>query len=230
MAFSRAAQGMNFQNLTSCLSAVAKLQQKRPETEALMPPLLELAASRVRTGDKMNPAQVSAAIWAAGELFLEGGEVAALTSAVLSKLTLEDIQAFSSMELANLAWGLAQLGERDAVLLCWISQTLAEIAAKMNLKAATLDVPMIVCALTRLQAQEDRMLEAVASRLLQPRTLRKMNDWGLCALAWSWPDHDIKGKVKSVRETLQAQVVKRKLTSSQIERSWLGPTEWTAGA
>mmetsp|Transcript_5212 Transcript_5212/g.10598 ORF Transcript_5212/g.10598 Transcript_5212/m.10598 type:complete len:104 (+) Transcript_5212:138-449(+) len=96
-------------------------------------------------------------------------------------------------------------------------------------KEANLDLPMLVCGFQRLMFRDEAFLQTVAQRLLKKKILRKMNNWGVCALAWAWPDYgdDIQvGDLRSVREVINAQLTRRKLRSVDVERSIKGPSRW----
>lgn len=217
---------MNVQNLTSCFSSAAKLRQRAPEVLDTVDPLLDEIMGEASVVDA---AQLSSIIWAAGELELPDDQIYALTGALLRDLSPERLRRFKSRELTNLVWGLANLGERDAGLLQAVADIVGASVAKMPPKEANLDLPMLVCGFQRLMFRDEAFLQTVAQRLLKKKILRKMNNWGVCALAWAWPDYgdDIQvGDLRSVREVINAQLTRRKLRSVDVERSIKGPSRW----
>jgi len=215
------------QNLSSSLSSVAKLYQTTEDVTGAVVPLVNEV---VMKAEYLDVSQIATCVWAAGELELNDEQIYKLTGALLRELTADHLQRFRSRELANLVWGLANLGERDEGLLRAVARIVAISAVDMPQKEASLDLPMLISGFQRLMYQDENLLRCVAERLLKRNMLRRtMNDWGLCALAWAWPDVGddlLTGSVRSVREVLDLQLERKKLTSRDVERSVKGPSRW----
>lgn len=222
-----AAPEMNVQNLTTSFISVSKLQQHAWEVTDVAGPLLDALVDRASS---IEPAQLSAVIWAAGEMELPDEQAFELTGALLRGLTPEHLRQLQSRDLANFVWGLANLGVRDTVLLQAVADVVSTSVPKMSQKGATLDLPMLVCGFQRLTFRDTALIQAAAERLRKRNMIRKMNDWGLCALAWAWPDRgdDIfVGTVRSIRDVIDAQLARKQHVSrTDVERSVRGPSRW----
>merc|ERR1719310_704291 len=102
-------------------------------------------------------------------------------------MTEADVATLNSRELGNLVWGLAQLNMREERLLEAVAKRAAELTPGMKMKQATYDLPLIICGMRRLQFDHDDFMKVATDRLVKKRTIKLMNNWGVCALLWSWP-------------------------------------------
>mmetsp|Transcript_162261 Transcript_162261/g.515491 ORF Transcript_162261/g.515491 Transcript_162261/m.515491 type:complete len:98 (-) Transcript_162261:95-388(-) len=70
------------------------------------------------------------------------------------------------------------------------------------------------------------LLTAIASTLSGQGKLKLTNDWGLCALTWSFTDVFPDAEFSDFRERLRAEVGRRGLSEEMVSRSQFGPDEW----
>jgi len=220
---------MNAQNLTTFWCSVAKIQELAEEVDDMIPVLLDAIEEKA---DELRPNQLAAFIWAAGMLDLKQSEVERIKAHFPGRLSRGDMQSLPLKDIANFAFGLAQLDFRDSVMLETIAATTTEMAEACKSKPAMQDLPMIVMSLTRLGHKErsmNKLLDAVASRLQRKRVLKKMPAWSLAVLYWAWPNDGLEG-VRDMQEVLRPEVEKRiakkEFTYRMLERSWKGPKEW----
>lgn len=182
------APSMNAQNLTTFWCSVAKIQELAEEVDDMIPVLLDAIEEKA---DELRPNQLAAFIWAAGMLDLKQSEVERIKAHFPGRLSRGDMQSLPLKDIANFAFGLAQLDFRDSVMLETIAATTTEMAEACKSKPAMQDLPMIVMSLTRLGHKErsmNKLLDAVASRLQRKRVLKKMPAWSLAVLYWAWPN------------------------------------------
>ncbi|CAK9118615.1 unnamed protein product [Durusdinium trenchii] len=196
----------------------------------MIPNLIDAVLEKARD---LQPKQISAFVWASGKLDLHPTEVQQIRDNIPGLLSEHDMLQLASKDLANFAFGLAQLDFRDAGVLGKIAKTTIATAKNCKVKTALADLPMIVVSLTRLgykDVEMSKLLDAVADRLQRPRMLKKMPDWSLAALFWSWPKDGSMQGVRDMQGLLAAEVDKRigkKLFNVRmLERSWMGPSEW----
>ncbi|CAK9118612.1 unnamed protein product [Durusdinium trenchii] len=221
---------MNAQNLTTFWCSAAKIQEFAEEVDDMIPNLIDAVLEKARD---LQPKQISAFVWASGKLDLHPTEVQQIRDNIPGLLSEHDMLQLASKDLANFAFGLAQLDFRDAGVLGKIAKTTIATAKNCKVKTALADLPMIVVSLTRLgykDVEMSKLLDAVADRLQRPRMLKKMPDWSLAALFWSWPKDGSMQGVRDMQGLLAAEVDKRigkKLFNVRmLERSWMGPSEW----
>eukprot|EP00434_Breviolum_minutum_P043345 symbB.v1.2.038630.t1/scaffold6089.1/size21010/2 len=150
-----------------------------------------------------------------------------------TRLSSNDLESLPLKDIANFAFGLAELDVRDTAILNSIAKATTEMAPSCKRKPALQDLPMIVMSLTRLGHKETSMnelLDAVASRLQRKRVLKKMPPWSVAVLYWAWPrDGSLEG-VRDMQGLLSAEVedrlAKKQFTNRMLERSWMGPGTW----
>ena len=128
--------------------------------------------------------------------------------------------------LANTCWGLALSKYNDADFLEAVAGRVADEASEWHTRGAALDLPELLCALARLNAtgQAD-MLTAVSKKLSQ--MLGRLNDWGLCAVSWSYQDLDRDNRFVAFRHGVTAEVTRRGFSEKDVEHSRLGPEWWS---
>jgi len=221
-----AAQSMVLRNLTNSITALAKLQHV-PPVQQMVPLIVERLTEKVQT-EKLSPVQVSATMWALGELGKTASDIPELMDAVLGQLTPESLNAFTNKDLTNFVWGLSLLDAREFELSNRVASLVAERAGSMQQQNAEMDLPMLACALTQMQAMNEETWEAVGSRLThQKGTFRSIKKWGIAALSWSLPSiAGLDGKTKEMAERVAQQVQKRKIHPQRVERCVLGPARW----
>merc|ERR1712008_535659 len=213
-------------NLTASITSLAKLQHA-PEVEEMVPPIVERLTESVNT-EKLSPVQVSAIIWAMGELGKKASDIPELMEAVLGQLTPERLSSFTNKDLTNFIWACVYLISKNLSSRTMLQAWWLKGQALCRKKSAEMDLPMVVCALTQLQAMNEEIWEAVGTRLTQRKgTFRRIKKWGIAALSWSLPSiASLDGKSREMAEHVQQQVEKKKIKPRQVERCVLGPSKW----
>ena len=209
------------QALSNCLWASAQLKDVAPDdVMRIVPALAVQIPGKV---DDMIPQHLSNCLWASAHLKEVVPDVVKILPALSAKLP-GKADAMNPHELANSVHGLVVL--QDSVpeareLLQTTSQTnfLKAAASKVsdllpNLSGNDLHlaVPLTVWACGRL------WLDAL-DRQLSTTTLSSLNDWGLCALTWSYRTLDPTMQFRDFQKALRAEVAKRGLSESDVEGS-----------
>mmetsp|Transcript_162241 Transcript_162241/g.515445 ORF Transcript_162241/g.515445 Transcript_162241/m.515445 type:complete len:140 (-) Transcript_162241:95-514(-) len=134
--------------------------------------------------------------------------------------------------IANVVWGIADL-RNDALNADFGDDLMALLATETVKKARrwtdrdmALDLPLIAYAFARLKNKQQALLTAIASTLSGRGKLKLTNDWGLCALTWSFTDVFPDAEFSDFRERLRAEVGRRGLSEEMVSRSQFGPDEW----
>ena len=81
-----------------------------------------------------------------------------------------------------------------------------------------------LAALNLQAAGYDDMLDVTAKKLAP--MLARVNDWGLCALSWSYEQLDNHEKSVAFRQRLQLDVARRGFSEADVKRSRFGPERW----
>merc|ERR1712129_283503 len=154
-----------------------------------------------------------------------------LTAATLQQLTARAatcLSRFTGQEIANLCLGLAYCNFKDDGLMMNVAQEMALRSPSLHDRAADLDLSTVMYCFAELGMQHGGVMKAIAMRLSP--MLHSVNDWALCSLAWSYDKLDRDGCFFDFRGRLQAEVARRSLTASDVERSNKGPEDWWLNA
>mmetsp|Transcript_176902 Transcript_176902/g.567366 ORF Transcript_176902/g.567366 Transcript_176902/m.567366 type:complete len:83 (-) Transcript_176902:47-295(-) len=73
---------------------------------------------------------------------------------------------------------------------------------------------------------QQALFTAIASTLSGQGKLKLTNDWGLCALTWSFTDVFQDAEFSDFREGVRAEIGRRGLSEEMVSRSQFGPDEW----
>ncbi|CAJ1433978.1 unnamed protein product [Effrenium voratum] len=222
---------MNSQDVANVIWSVAELSRKGVMSDDLFG-LLPMLADRIpHVTSGMTEQAVSNVIWAAGQLSVAPGNPDAIQGLreMLPTLLARASAMLPSAPprfLANTCWGLALSKYNDADFLEAVAGRVADEASEWHTRGAALDLPELLCALARLNAtgQAD-MLTAVSKKLSQ--MLGRLNDWGLCAVSWSYQDLDRDNRFVAFWHGVTAEVTRRGFSEKDVEHSRLGPEWWS---
>ncbi|CAJ1328339.1 unnamed protein product [Effrenium voratum] len=139
------------------------------------------------------------------------------------------LQSATPRELANTCWGLALSDYHDAAFYEAVAAKVANEASEWRQAGAQLDLPALVCAFARVKATGHQKLLDAVSKKMSP-ALTDVNNWGICAMTWSYKQLDTGDDFLPFRQTLAAEVARRGLSQEDLERSRLGPEKWRKGA
>jgi len=215
-----ASTSMNEQDLSNIIWAIAVLRPNARETAAHLPDLL---VGVLRHADTMRPLPISSIVWSIGQTHLQD----ALSLEVLQCLAARaarSLEQFSTQHLANFCWGLALCKFQDQNIMNRLAAETLRRSPSLQDKAADFDLPQIACSFAKLGIHHGTMLQAISHRILP--MLHRVNDWGLCALAWSFTEMDRDDRFVDFKQKLQAEVARRRLSTSDVKRSQNGPEAW----
>ena len=212
--------------------AVARLQSR-----VLSQPtnLLKSVALAARMSAKeMKAQEVANVMWAIGQLTVHLGE-----SAVLQELhevlptaasrAVEVLSQATPQEIANSCSGLALSNYYDGSFFEAVAKQVTREAAGWKRRSAQLDLPEVLCAFACLKVSNHDLLDAAAKKLAT-LLVSDMNDWGLCALTWSFRELERKNRFATFRQRLDREVAGRRLSAQDVERSRLGAALWHKNA
>ena len=216
---------MTSQAVANMLWAVAKLAAADVEPQALLD-LLRLSAGRIPdVVSEMKAQEVSNVIWAAGQLAVMSDDLRAVLPVVVDRASVA-LPSATPQSLGNSVWGLALSNYSDEAFLEAVADKVANEAAGWTPRLAERNLPAVLCAVARLKAEFtcDKLLEAVAAKLSP--IIDSINDWGLCALTWSYQKLDVCDHCLIFHQDLAMQVAMRNFSQEDVERSSLGPETW----
>lgn len=220
------ARRLNSLDVSNVFWAVATLRHDSPELRRLVTVLVQHGLIRANT---MAAQAVANVVWALGVLGADSFEADRLLEALCRRAAQRTCD-FKPQELANMCWGLALRGKRDEGLMVSVAEVIMWKAQSMSDKSADLDLPQLALAFAKLEIRHPQLMDAVAKRTSV--ILRKMNPWGLCALAWSCKRVAAMGHVpgtESFRSQLADELADRCFTPDDVQRSQLGPEVWEDG-
>ncbi|CAJ1356052.1 unnamed protein product [Effrenium voratum] len=227
------ATGMNAQEVGIAIWAVGTCCTGCAHFEALLG-VLPILAARLRTVmSEVNSQGLANVIWATGQLSVDPCHLAesqGLRDLLPSLVTIARrvLPTAKPQELANLCSGLALSGHYDAVFFEAVTDRVVDEAERWPPAGAQKDLPEVLCAFARLKAVDHSDLLSVYLTLSP--VLAGINDWGLCALSWSYKELDFGNEFLEFRRRLAAEVSCRKLSEADVERSRLGPRAWELAA
>ena len=221
---------MNSQAVANIIWAGVKLATTGAACEVFLS-LLPIVTDRIPAViPEMTAQHVANVIWATGQLAADPhhSKLSQQLYDLLPDLVVQAREVLPSARpqaLANSCWGLALSNHYAAGFLDDVANKVANEAREWKPKGAELDLPQLLCAFARLQATgHDDMLDVAAEKL--EAMLPSMNDWGLCALTWSYSKLDLHDDFFSFRQRLQAEVARRGFSDLDVEGSRLGPEAW----
>ena len=221
---------MSAQNVANVIWAVVKLATNGAASESLLG-LLPVVADRASAViSEMTAQHVANVIWATGQLYAEPShsQVSQQLHDLLPDLVVRAREVLPSAKpqaFSNACWGLALSEYHDIGFLQAVSARVVSEASTWHPRAAELDLPSVLFAFARLNAEGDDDMLDVAAEKLAP-ILPRINDWGLCALAWSYSQLDAGDNFFSFRQSLNAEVARRDFSEQDVEQSRLGPNRW----
>ena len=235
--FATKVRGMDAQALSNCLWALARLKDMEGVMEADVVKMVQALATKIphKAGD-MKPQELTSSLWASGQLKdVCPDEVVKVVPALVTQIP-KKAKDMSPQSLANSFQGLIlfqDLAPEVRPLLNAPSEDsfMRSTAVKFSKMLPTLSgsnlhlaVPVVVWACARCGLRFDPLLEAVAQRFGSSAEL-KLTDWSVCALRWSYQTLDSDGDYAEFQEALEAEIIKRGLSDSDVERSKEGPVE-----
>jgi len=226
------AEDMVAQHIANVMWACARCEVDSGASESLF---LALAERTFLEADFFKAQEIAIVFGASGKLHKHGAPVSHFLDVlpILSEVAAQRADAMIPRDIANTLSGIcdlrnevsASIFERDLIPI--LAETFTKKAAKMTERQIELDFPEVALAFARLQIHHRPLIKTIASRCQKPGMLRKMHEWGLCALTWSYTDGFPDAEFSEFRKSLRAEVARRGTISEEmISRSQLGPDEW----
>ncbi|CAK9044085.1 unnamed protein product [Durusdinium trenchii] len=225
------ADGMNAQELSNCLWACANLIDVAPDAVAIIvPAVCDQIPGKV---SDMIPQHVSNCLWAAGQLKDVARDDAVKIVPVLLAELPSKAKAMGPQNFANSLQGLvfledfapevgsrltAPAGSKERFLRLAASH-ITEMLPRLKGSDLYLAVPVVVWACAKSGLSSQTLLTAVAQRFGSNGQSSRLPDWDLCALTWSYQTLDQTGRFGGFQQALRAEVVRRGLSDSDVERS-----------
>jgi len=210
------------QAISNIFWAIATTHGKVPEVLALVPALVEVSPEKV---GGMIAQHVANTLWSLSVLQpKQGADMQALLSELQAAM-LSKLDEFKPFEIAQSTWGLASLDARDEALMEATAQQVVALMPRMSARSFSLDLPQIICSFAMLGFHHQEFMAAVESRLTHK--VRRLNDWNLCALLWSYRQLDDAGRHSQFTSSLQQETLRRGIPAAKVDRATLGPAEWS---
>jgi len=223
---------MNEQDIANVMWAFARCKIDVGASESLFETLAERA---FLLADAFTSQGIANIFGASGKLHRRGVPVSPFFDIlpILSEVAIQRADATTTQAISNTLSGISDLRhevstsvfERDLIPI--LAEMFIKKAAKLTDRQLVLDFPEVALALAKLQIHHQPLIKTIAARCQKPDMLRKMNDWGLCALTWSYTDGFPDAEFSEFRKSLRAEIARRGTISEEmILRSQLGPDEW----
>lgn len=121
-------------------------------------------------------------------------------------------------------------GREDEFVRQAIMRTPKLIPKERNRDVVVLTLPVILWACVRLELHSvpevPQLLGSVAESLGSRKQVSRLNAWGLCVLHESYKVLDPSEQFSKFTDKLTAEISRRRLSASDVERSFEGPLQW----
>ena len=225
------ARGMNPQQLSNSLLACVQLKGVAPQLLTVLP---ELAAQISIKANGMKPQEVSNSLWAATRLKDDAPEVLKMVPALVEEIPRNQAD-FKSQEICNCflqdsvlevkAFLSAALGSKNNFLGV-SAHRFSTLLPRLNGKKLGLEMPVMVWACARVNFYHEELLLSVAQHETSDGTLKRLTDWSLCAMLWSYDVLDPDGQFAEFKNALESERVRRELSDSDVSESQSGYFHW----
>jgi len=220
-AINEQANKMEPQQVANVIWGCATLRLPPDQIKDILDPLAEGAFLNADDFDAQALANI---VWSCGKLHEDVPGFIDLVPLLLNANAAQSLNQFTSQELANLCWGLALCNFQEPSFMTRVASVMASRSPSLTDRSADLDLPQIAWSFAKLGMLDTPLMKAISKRMVP--VLQRMNSWGLCALLWSYDKLDTSGQFLNFHGRLQAEAVRRSLSSSDIERSQNGPDRW----
>ena len=190
------ASGMKPQELSNSLLACVQLKGVAPEVLTALP---KLAAQISNKAEGMKPQELSNSLWAATRLKDDAPEVLEMVPALVEEIPRNQAD-FKSQEICNCLEALVLLQDSVREVKAFLSAALesknnflgvsadrfSTLLPRLKGKKLALEMPVMVWACARVNFYHEKLLVSVAQRLKSDGTWKRLTDWSLCAMLWSY--------------------------------------------
>ena len=223
------------QALSNSLWASARLKDL-PEVLEIVPGLVAQIPANVK---EMIPQHLSNCLRASSQLKTDEPKVLESVPAIVGEIP-EKMSEMKPQDLSNILETLVDLQESVPAVASLVAPSLGEgdfmrsaaghlndLFPKLTGKDLYLGVPTVIWACAKLSAHHTDLLASAAKRFRSTKKLSPMQDFSLCALAWSYEVLDTEEEFKYFRNVLASEVTRRNLSEADVERSSLGFSKWS---
>ena len=229
-------KNMNPQDLSNSLWAAAKSKDVAPDVKEIVPAIVAQIPDKA-TG--MNPQELSNSLWATARLKDDAPEVLQMVPALLEEIPRNQAD-FKSQEICNCLEALVLLqdsvSEVGSLLAAppnskndfvgFSASRFSALLPRLRGKSLALDMPVAVWACARVNFYHEELLVSVAQRLKSDGTWKRLTDWSLCAMLWSYDVLDPDDQFAEFKNTLESERVRRGLSDSDVSKSQSGYFDW----
>mmetsp|Transcript_50406 Transcript_50406/g.161357 ORF Transcript_50406/g.161357 Transcript_50406/m.161357 type:complete len:178 (-) Transcript_50406:51-584(-) len=173
----------------------------------------------------MNAQEVANTLWSLSVLQPKQDAVMQVFLPEVQAAVLGKLDELKPIGIAQSMWGLASLDARDETLMEATARQVLVSMPRMSARSCSLDLPQIMCSFAMLGFHHQEFMAAVESRLTHK--VRRLNDWNLCALLWSYRQLDDAGRHSQFTSSLQQETLRRGIPAAKVDRATLGPAEWS---
>jgi len=212
--------GLIAQEVSNSFWSIAKLRKDRTDLREFALALAEIATEQA---PKMNQQNIANTAWAAGLLQLDGEAVRKMLAALRQQAVVL-FGSFKAQSLANTCYGFAVLGSLDSMFMSSAAAAVMRNEKRWSTHEVVYDLKVIIWASATINFESDQLLELVARRLMPH--IEAVNDWGLCALVWSYVKLDRRNVHVDFRRVLKAEVSRRGFNAQLVSRARFGPYIW----
>ena len=229
------------QHLSNILWASANLKDDAPDVLSIVP---AIAAQIPLKAKGLNSQELSNILWASANLKDDAPEVLSIVPAIAGQINAKDMNL---QDLSQTLIGLLCLqelvpearsflgaahGSKDDFLRQAIMRT-PELIPKEHNKDVVLSLPFILWACARLELhsvpEAHQLLGSTVECLGSRKQVSRLGAWGLCALHESYKVLDPSEQFSRFTDKLKAEISRRRLSASDVERSFSGPLQWRRG-
>ena len=187
----------------------------------------------------MQPQELSSNLWAATRLQDSAPEVLQMVPALVEEIPCNQ-ESFDSQGICNCLEALVLLqdsvpevndflaaatGSRNDFLGV-SAQRFSTLLATVNGKDLALQMPVMVWACAKVNFYHKALLVSAARRAKSDVTWKRLTDWSLCAMLWSYDVLNSDDQFAEFKKALESERVRRKLSDSDVSRSQSGYFEW----
>ena len=213
-----------------------QLKGVAPEVLTALP---ELSAQVPIMVKDMIPQHISNSLWAATRLKDDAPEVLQMVPALVEEIP-SNQESFDSQGICNCFEALILLqdsvpevrsflaaprnSENDFV--GFSSGRFSTLLPRLQGKKLALEMPVMVWACARVHFYREELLVSVAQRAKSDGTWKRLTDWSLCAMLWSYDVLDTDDQFANFKDTLESERVRRGLSETDVSKSQSGYFEW----
>ena len=230
------ANGMKPQELSNSLWAAVQLKDVAPEVKEIVPAIVAQIPDKA---NGMKPQELSNSLWAATRLKDDALEVLQMVPALVEEIPYNQA-GFKAQEICNCLEALVLL--QDSVpevgsflaappnskkdFVGFTASRFSALLPRLKGKSLALEMPVMVWACAKVNFYHEELLVSVAQRAKSDGTLRRLTDWSLCAMLWSYDVLDPDDQFAEFKTALESERVRRGLSDSDVSKSQSGYFDW----